>query len=167
MRYIPLIGIIALVVLLWVPVVPAETVSPIITIPVSQAGAANPNITMPNETLPENNSTNLSFNYANASSIYINESINASRKVLEKAALAIESEDKMGFMETMSNETLRRVIGEPDLSSPDALNLSRGMKEAKFIWMAGDIITYEMAIGNVTYSLTTIKEGGVWKISGF
>jgi len=167
MIYIPLIGIIVLVVSLWVPVVPAETVSPIITLTLSQAGAANPIITMPTETLPENNSTNLSFNYTNASSIYINESINASRKVLEKAALAIESGDKVGFLGTMSNETLSSVTGEPDLSSPDALNLARGMKEAKFIWMAGDIITYEMAIGNVTYSFTTIKEGGVWKISGF
>jgi S-layer protein (TIGR01567 family) len=92
---------------------------------------------------------------------------NESRKVLESAALAIESQDEKGFTELLSNETLRGVSGEPDLSSPEALKIAEGMKSAKFIGMAGDAVIYEMAIGNATYSFTTIKEEGVWKISGF
>jgi len=92
---------------------------------------------------------------------------NESRKVLERAALAIESQDEKGFLELVSNETLSSVSGEPDLSSPEALKRAEGMKSAKFIRMAGDAIIYEMAIGNATYSFITIKEKGVWKISGF
>ncbi len=116
------------------------------------------------ESLKQNNTSSIAVPEFAESQINI--SIKESREVLEKSAFAIESGDKAEFIKTMSNDTLGRVKGEPDLSSPEAMKIARGLREAKYIQMVGDVIVYEMAIEDGTYSFTTIKEDGKWKISG-
>jgi hypothetical protein len=103
----------------------------------------------------------------NTSSIAVPEPAESQINIsIKEAALAIESGDKAGFIKTMSNDTLGRVKGEPDLSSPVAMKIARGLREAKYIQMVGDVIVYEVAIEDGTYSFTTIEEDGKWKISG-
>jgi HEAT repeat protein len=93
-------------------------------------------------------------------------SIEDSKAVLDKAANAIESQDKKAFLETISNETLTLVSGEPDLSTPEAAKMAKGLKEARVVNEEADKVSYEMTIDGSVYSFYTIKEEGAWKISG-
>jgi HEAT repeat protein len=96
----------------------------------------------------------------------MNSSIKESQQVLEKAANAIESGDKARFMETMSNDTLRKVSGDPDLSMPQAAKIVEGLRGAKAVDQRVNMVVYEMTIDASTYSFFTVKEDGAWKISG-
>ncbi|VVB69385.1 Concanavalin A-like lectin/glucanases superfamily protein [uncultured archaeon] len=97
-----------------------------------------------------------------------NSSMEESNAVLNRAANAIESQDKKGFVDTISNETLNKVSGDPDLSTPEAAKMAKGLREAKVVEQRDDMIVYEMTIDGTAYSFYTVKdkEGGQWKISG-
>ncbi|VVB64792.1 Photosystem I assembly protein Ycf3 [uncultured archaeon] len=125
----------------------------------------NPSITKPDRAVtsslgkanPEDITTETNIN---------NSSIEESKTVLDNAAKAIESQDEKGFMDSLSNETLSNISGNPDLSTPEAAKIAEGLREAKIVEQRIDKIAYETTIDGIAYSFNTVKENGTWKISG-
>ncbi|MCD1295460.1 hypothetical protein CUJ83_10660 [Methanocella sp. CWC-04] len=92
--------------------------------------------------------------------------MDASNKSVTDAAGAIDAQDKQAFLSLMSADVLGSVSGEPDLSTPEAAKIAEGFRNAKLVRTGSYMMDYEMTIDGVTYSFSTVKEDGKWKITG-
>lgn len=92
--------------------------------------------------------------------------IAAGNKAVSDAAAAIDANDDDAFTALMSQDTLSRVHGSPDLTGPEAKGLAKGLKNARIVMEKPDAFTYETTVNGVDIMFLVIKEDGAWKLSG-
>jgi hypothetical protein len=92
--------------------------------------------------------------------------IKAGNQTVANTASAIQAKDVKVFTSLMSRDLLSRVKGDPDLTSPEALVLADGLRNARIIKTEADAFTYEITVNGTKITFLVIKEDGAWKISG-
>lgn len=82
------------------------------------------------------------------------------------AASAIVNNDPAGFTKLMSADTLSRVSGTPDLTTPEAQDVAAALLNAQMVRAEPDAMVYETTVDGVEISFLTVREDGTWKIYG-
>lgn len=111
---------------------------------------------------PTNTPTYVDYN----NHIVLQSDLTASNNSIKETAEAMLANDKATFLQHMSKDTLQHVSGEPDLTSPQAVKLANGLKNARLTQAEPNMMTYQMTIDSTTYTFNTIKEDGTWKLTG-
>jgi hypothetical protein len=92
--------------------------------------------------------------------------VEASDNAVMDEASAIQLNDPDAFTALMSADTLARVSGTPDLTTPDAIMVGDALRNARMVRAGEDAFVYETRMDGVLISFLVIQEDGEWKIDG-
>lgn len=87
-------------------------------------------------------------------------------KVVKRAAAAMKSGDKNGFLNELDPALKAQLGNSLDLSSPKASSVATAMSNAKVIELRPGFVLYEMKVDSATVTFFLLREGEEWKIGG-
>jgi hypothetical protein len=80
---------------------------------------------------------------------------------------ALSSGNKTELLEKLDKKTRQDIGNDLDLSGQGAKQLAAVITSARVVQALPDMVIYESAVGNETFSFYFIKEDGKWKFVGF